>query len=211
MKLNSFLMLATIVAAVFGLAFLVASFAAGCALRRKADARHRSDRPYRRLGDPRLRHRVLGRPQWQRGGNVEGRDAGGPDRQRSRRSDPAARDRHRPSQRPRLASGPDQRRTGDRVRVFSFSASGERSRYGSLFNSMVSVAAIEASSMSAISFAGRFARTIDQDRHSIVPGDAGIDIVTDHDGPGETQSRRRNRALAMDEFDPRSRGHSDRG
>ena len=119
MKLNSFLMLAAIVAAVFGLAFLLAPSQLVALYGVKLTPGAEVSRPYRRLGDLGLRNRVLGRPQRQRGGNVQGRDDGGPDGRRLlRRSDPAARDGDQYFELARLAPGPDQRRAGDRLLVF---------------------------------------------------------------------------------------------
>jgi len=62
MKLNSFLMLATIVAAVFGLAFLIGPSQL-VALYGVKLTPATSDRPYRRFHHSRIRHRVLERPQ----------------------------------------------------------------------------------------------------------------------------------------------------
>ena len=118
MKLNSFLMLATIVAAVFGLAFLVAPSQLvalyGVKLTPATEVIGRI------AGSVILGFAIVF---WgaRNGSGAEafkavmmaGLIANGLDA-----PDPAARDRHRSSQRARLAAGPDQRRAGDRVLVF---------------------------------------------------------------------------------------------
>ena len=96
MKRDSFLVLAAIVAAVFGLAFLIApaqlTALYGVTLTPATEV-------LGRIAGSTIfcvRHRLLGRPPRRRGGSLEGGDGGRSGRQRPRLSDPGSRGVDRP-------------------------------------------------------------------------------------------------------------------